>query len=216
MNETLFDLADFEADVVAAVYAGPAPLTFTQEYFTPAQLIDAARAADRGSHTWREAITLGDCGRAPGHSLFVLSTDLRCKCWLRFTASERADGFGCFCPGDLVYQANCVECRWHVIGSEPAVVEAWHDHAWPGWRDLPIIPLGVRPFGGGLGANNPDRKAAARGRAWVAEHYPASWQVDGAPVRTERNRTGTRHVPGYSPWGGFDLCAAVSVEAVAA
>lgn len=215
MNETLFDLADFEAEEAAAAYAGPAPLHFTTDYFTPEQLMEAARVAERGAHTWRAAVTLGDCGRAPGHSLFVLWADLRCSCWPKFSATERAEGLGCSCVGDTLYQANCIECRWHTIGTEASVVEAWHDHAWPGWRDLPIVPDNVRPFGGGMGTNNPDRKAAATARAWVAEHYPPVWQVDGAPVRTERRAAGTRHVPGYSPWGGFDLCAAIATAVAA-
>lgn len=211
--ETLFDLADFEAEEAVQVYDGPAPLGFTVEYFSPDELMAAARVAERGRHAWFEAVTLGDCGRAPGHSLFVLCADLRCRCWLKFSATERMEGLGCSCVGDLTYQANCVECRWHVIGTERGVVEAWHDHAWPGWRELPIVPEHVRPFGGGMGTNNPDRKGAARAREWVSEHYPLEWQVEGAPVRTERRATGTRNVPGYSPWGGFDICAAIGAAA---
>jgi len=42
-------------------------------------------------------------------------------------------------------------------------------------------------------------------RKWIDEHYPAAMRVAGAPVITERSCWGTRHVPGRSPWGGYDL-----------
>lgn len=42
-------------------------------------------------------------------------------------------------------------------------------------------------------------------RKWIEEHYPKSMQVVGAPVITERSSLGTRHVPGRSPWGGYDI-----------
>ncbi|WP_404442901.1 hypothetical protein LG315_08505 [Microbacterium marinum] len=32
-------------------------------------------------------------------------------------------------------------------------------------------------------------------------------RVPGAPILTERGPYGTRHVPGYSPFGGYDLSA---------
>ncbi|GAA3539292.1 DUF6349 family protein [Nocardioides daeguensis] len=39
----------------------------------------------------------------------------------------------------------------------------------------------------------------------MLDHYPEAMQVTGAPVITERNNAGTRHVPGRSPWSGYDL-----------
>ncbi len=42
----------------------------------------------------------------------------------------------------LRYQANCAPCRWHHLAPDSeAVVEAAHDHAMPGWRDLPVMPF---------------------------------------------------------------------------
>lgn len=70
-------------------------------------------------------------------------------------------------------------------------MEAWHDHAMPGWRDLPVRPSGL--------------KAAAL-EAWL-DAYPSGWKRPGAPIRTVRDPHGTRHVPGRSPWGGYDLAA---------
>jgi hypothetical protein len=42
-------------------------------------------------------------------------------------------------------------------------------------------------------------------KKWITEPYPKSMQVAGAPIITERRPYGTRHVPGRSPWGGYDL-----------
>ncbi|MBM7510238.1 hypothetical protein JOE61_004052 [Nocardioides salarius] len=49
-----------------------------------------------------------------------------------------------------------------------------------------------------------DRMSKAT-KNWIAEHYPKSMQVPGAPMITERRPFGTRHVPGRSPWGGYDI-----------
>lgn len=71
-------------------------------------------------------------------------------------------------------------------------MEAWHDHAMPGWRDLPVVPADV--------------KNAKRG-AWVQTDYPTDWQVEGAPILTRRGEWGRRHVPLRSPFGGYDIAA---------
>lgn len=96
----------------------------------------------------------------------------------------------------------CTRCTWHhVASSENAAVEAWHDHAFPGWRDLPIFPANLC---GGMGS----REMTPQRRDWIDENYPAAFRVDGAPIRTTRgSRIGSRHVPGYSPLGGYDLAA---------
>ena len=49
------------------------------------------------------------------------------------------------------------------------------------------------------------RKKLARLQNWLEEHDPASWQAPGFPINSERRSYGTRHVPGRSPWGGYDL-----------
>jgi hypothetical protein len=61
---------------------------------------------------------------------------------------------------------------------------------------LPIVPARLR-----------DRDKIGLSKAarnWISQHYPESIQMAGAPVITERDN-GTRHVPGRSPWGGYDL-----------
>lgn len=145
---------------------------------------------------WHPGLPIDPHGEANGHTLASFSADLRCRWW---DHGEDQDGnrIRCSCVGDLLTQGICETCQWHVIGTESKVVEAWHDHAWPGWRDLPVIPASVKAREMGT--------ITKRGRTWIEAHYPAEWQVPGAPILTERTPPGTRHVPGYSPWGGYDL-----------
>jgi len=42
--------------------------------------------------------------------------------------------------------------------------------------------------------------------------YPAQFRIPGAPIITERGKYGTRHVIGYSPYGGYDLSAPLEEE----
>ena len=187
-QDALFDLADLaRQDAVATPWTG-APLSYTTDYYLPADL-DAALdryIAEHGtfgcfldSGMWHRAL----CAKSftgHGHSF-----DL-------FTADHRPEG-------GLLYQANCAVCRWHLIAdSENAAVEAWHDHAMPGWRGLPIVP---RKLADRLDST---QKTAAL-LAWVEDHYPAEWLFDGAPIRTARSPYGDRHVSGRSPLGGYDL-----------
>ena len=95
-------------------------------------------------------------------------------------------------------QTICEPCEWNAITDhENGAVELWHDHALPGWRELPIVPSRLR-------AMDKDRMSKAT-RRWIAEHDPNAMQVPGAPMVTERRPFGTRHVPGRSPWGGYDI-----------
>lgn len=109
----------------------------------------------------------------------------------------------CACVGDRLYVAVCEPCNWYhpnPVDSENASVELWHDHAWPGWRDLPPVPERLQA--------PPDVSGARRwapSTKWRAEQYGPAWDVPGAPVITERSGFGTRRVPGRSPNGGYDL-----------
>lgn len=126
------------------------------------------------------------------HNLDLFNVDLRCEPWKHETAHR-----DCQRVGDLTYQTICEPCEWHGIGaSENDAVETWHDHAIPGWRDLPIVPAHIR---------DRDRTGLSEtARRWISDHYPREAQVPGAPIITERG-VGTRHVPGRSPWSGYDL-----------
>lgn len=173
-----------------------APLHFTME-FHPAADLDAAfehwkflhgRFGSHGrSHMWHRGVADGFGIQVNEHRIDLFHADL----------SPEYDAAG---PrGDLT-MALCEHCRWHLISeSESEVVEAWHDHALPGWRELPVIPGSIRV--------RSEKGLTKQAHAWIAEHYPAHMQIQGAPIITERSTFATRHVPGLSPWGGYDLSA---------
>ncbi|MFC4225449.1 DUF6349 family protein [Lysinibacter cavernae] len=97
------------------------------------------------------------------------------------------------------FLAICTICDWRRIADiENDVIEAWHDHSLPGWRELPVIPLSVTSVG-------EIKKLPAKIAEWAEVHYPASWQIPGSPIITERSGSFTRHIPGHSPWGGYKL-----------
>lgn len=101
-------------------------------------------------------------------------------------------------PDELVHQVICTTCKWHhVTTSERGSVEAWHDHALPGWRDLPVMPLHAQPAEWA--------KPGKTALAWIEANQPVEWQRPGCPIRTERKEFATRHVPKRSPFGGYDL-----------
>lgn len=195
-----------EAEVAAAPpWAGPAPLHFTVDYYTPAELeaawqhavfLDGHSASRR--RMWHPGSPIDPHGEANGHRLVSFSVDLRCL-WWEHGEDEAGERIRCTCVGDLLTQGICEPCAWNVVGSEAHVVEAWHDHTWPGWRELPVLPHGLR--------TRDDRgRFAPKTMAWLEAHYPPAWQVEGAPIITDRGGPlGTRHVPGYSPWGGYDI-----------
>lgn len=207
----MYDLLDLLEDITRPAYDGPAPLGFTSAYFTPDELLEARKelARTRGywakDHptfgVWMLGITTGWCGTAPGHSLCVLQTDLRCRCSFPYPVAEWEKIGPCSCVGDLLYQANCPDCRWHHISAnENETVMAWHDHAWPGWRDLPVLPAKLR-------AQRGNRKMTPKLEAWLEANYPPEFRVNGAPIITDRGGEGTRCVPGFSPFGGYDMAA---------
>ena len=87
---------------------------------------------------------------------------------------------------------------------ENDATEAAVDHAFPGWRETPIVPR-VERFGDA-------KKEAAQEAALLAKIrplYAAGWFERGGPIRTMRRWPSTRHVPGNAPTGGFDMCAGV-------
>lgn len=188
-----------EAAVAAAPEWSGAPLHFTTAHHSPIELDEAfahwkfLHHLDRswtGSRMWHRGITPSS---GNGHGFDFFTADLRCEPW-----EHPASGQGCQCVGELMYQTICAPCEWRdITNSENRAVEAWHDHAFPGWRQLPILPLGLR------GTDEPGISKSAA--AWIRDRYPVSMQVPGAPVITERLPMGTRHVPGRSPWKGYDI-----------
>jgi Family of unknown function (DUF6349) len=134
----------------------------------------------------------------------ILTADLRR--WPR-TAPVPA----CGCDGPLLYRAACRGrgCLWESPehGRENPAAEDGMDHAWPGWRDLPVIAAPPHYLNG-----------AARERqeaAWLARvspAYPPGWIEAGGPIRTRRAKYATRHVPGWTPFGGYDMAVPAAGE----
>jgi hypothetical protein len=131
----------------------------------------------------------------------LLTADLRCDHY-------RLD---CACLGDLLYRGACFGCRWEgpPRDRENRAVEDAHDHAWPGWRDLPIVPSPPEP-----GTSAKQRATTASWAAHVDDVYPADWLKTGGPIRTRRAPLGTRHVPHRTGFGGYDLCGAIEPEPI--
>ena len=104
-------------------------------------------------------------------------------------------------PNWLHYRGACLGCGWvgEPVDSENAAAEDAHDHAWPGWRDLPVFP--DRAYD-----PNPNlEKERARWLAKIMPLMPPGWIEAGGPVRTLREAPGNRHVPLHTPWGGYDM-----------
>lgn len=138
------------------------------------------------SHAWTVHITCPDTA-TPRCQPTVLSADLRCDC-------DRSEQ--CSCVGELMYRGACRHCDWEGephAAENPAAEDAC-DHAWPGWRDLPVVP--------------PVPEERTKRAAWIdraRELHPTGWLEDGGPIRTARTGHGTRHVPHRTPFGGYDL-----------
>ena len=190
------------AEVKAAPPWQGAPLHFTVDYYPRVEL-DAAFAhwqflnggygSYARSHMWHRSIAAPNGAELGEHCFDLFSADLRCQ-----PESHGRPHSECACVGDLTYQAICEPCSWHVVTvGENTAVESWHDHALTGWRQLPIVPARIR-------TRDQKGRLSKPAHNWIAEHYPEAMQVPGAPIITERD-AGTRHVPGRSPWGGYDL-----------
>ena len=126
-----------------------------------------------------------------GHTLYMFGADARCS--VSFDHPS-----GCSCVGASMHQAICRECRWHAITTDDSeAVAAWHDHAMPGWRELPTMSI-KNPRDG---AGRPTPQAIA----WIEANYPAEWIFPGAPTIRPLEQYGNRAVEGRSPLGGFDF-----------
>lgn len=191
-----------EARVQSTPEWSGAPMHFTTDYYSPGdldaafehwQFLHAHDPVHSGSRLWSRSIAVPESGQAGGHGAVLYTADLRCEPWKHADKHQ-----GCMCVGDLIYQAICEPCEWHAIADrENSAVEMWHDHALPGWRELPVVPSRLRML---------DKDGLSKAtRKWIEEHYPRSMQIPGAPIISERRPFGTRHVPGRSPWGGYDL-----------
>ncbi|MFF0770911.1 DUF6349 family protein [Nonomuraea wenchangensis] len=95
-----------------------------------------------------------------------------------------------------LYRGACLGCDWEgeTRPSNGDAVEDAHDHAWPGWRDLPAV--------------KPPKSNYARWLVEVGRAYPPGWLEAGGPIVTVRaDSRFSRHLPGKAPGGGYDLAA---------
>lgn len=165
-----------------------APLRFTTDYYPPGKLDEAFAhwefltgnfGSYARSHTWHRGIAHDQATVVGEHSGEMFTADLR--------PGPDAQG-----PDELLAKMICEPCDWHAITEdENTAVETWHDHALPGWRELPVVPAQIRVRHGS--------ELTTVVQKWIAERYPKRPQIPGAPIITERSPVGTRHVPGHSP-----------------
>lgn len=200
------DLLDMLAELDRPEYSG-APLGWTVDLWAVEEFAAAEAEYIRlhtgfgiafgYPHIWRPEV-LTSTSATPGHEMTAMRAHLGCNDPHRFEGEwpERR----CYCFGGTVHRALCA-CGWAspIVAREGQLVASWHDHAWPGWRDLPLVPLSIR-------ARDDQFRPTKEFKAWLAENYPAGWlDQAGAPLVTEREAMGSRSVPGYSPSGGFDV-----------
>ena len=158
----------------------------------------------RRSHAWREerggaGFGRGRIARSAVCRPASLIADLRCAHY----------DHDCSCVGDLVYRGACLHCAWEGEArcDRNTAVEDAHDHAWPGWRDLPCVPRRPEP-----GPSKKHTDEMQRRIEKVNTVYPEGWLESGGPILTVRGQYGTRHVPAYTGFGGYDLCGRTDTE----
>jgi len=122
----------------------------------------------------------------------LLSADLRCQHY----------SGGCACVGKPYDRGACLRCPYDgpVRDRGNPAVDDGHDHAWPGWRQLPTVPRAPERAG-----NTTSKTRLAARADPVCETYPAGWLAAGGPIRTLRDRIGGRHAPHHNGLGGDDL-----------
>lgn len=100
------------------------------------------------------------------------------------------------------FLAACHGCDWRAepVQFESEATEAAHDHAFPGWRSLPVLPRLPNEL------TDQQRRELL---ALIARLYPSDWVDRHGPVLTRRSPIGIRHVPRRAPTGGYDMAGAV-------
>ena len=110
----------------------------------------------------------------------------------------------------IIYRGACCGCGWAgpTRVDENDAVEDAHDHAWPGWRALPVVPR--QP-------HDAKPKDLARWRDTCRKLYRLAgldadhWTQQHAPFRTVRQPRCTRS---HCTWnGGYDISAGTSEPA---
>lgn len=143
---------------------------------------------------WHESMTGRNIAKNSPHPSFTYWADLECRHWIETTVEQRQRGY-CQCVGKgMLYRLYCSGCEWWTPthDGENAAVEAYLDHCWPGWRDLPVL------------------EGKTKGYDYLYTYpdgYPEGFKTPGSPIRDCRGQTkwATRHVPGGSPFGGYKV-----------
>ena len=152
MSQIAFDIDQLlraaERETLPA-WEGMPMFQFTTNYYSVAEhdAMFARRKLEdyhysKARHTWGQALCMDLPGATvDGHTFTAYTADLRCTCSFGYrTVTEFEAAGGCRCPGTLLTKAVCDGCSWHHIGTESQAVEAWHDHAFPGWRGAANVP----------------------------------------------------------------------------
>jgi hypothetical protein len=138
----------------------------------------------------------------------------RTRCTATVLSRDTRTGWDEEAAGELYYRGACLFCGWvswrdHPMSErdENGAAEDAVDHAWPGWRELPVVP--ELPYAEGPAATS---KAQATWLKKVQPLLPPGWLEAGGPIRTLRGKNGDRHVPARTPWGGYDMGEREAVE----
>jgi hypothetical protein len=160
---------------------------------------DASR--ERMVQQWDIAIT------APGSRDSTDEAQSTSRCTPTVLTRDTRTRAGNWQDGELWYRGACLGCGWvseavHDFGNhgENGAAEDANDHAYPRWRGLPIVARPPTPDGG-----TPYQRAVAKWRERWDPVLPPGWLDEGGPIRTERAKYATRHVPGGAPGGGYDM-----------
>ncbi|MEZ0076337.1 DUF6349 family protein [Planotetraspora sp. GP83] len=99
------------------------------------------------------------------------------------------------------YRSFCGACghAGPIRSDENTAVEDGQDHAFSGWRDMPVLLH--RPYD----IDSSSKKAITKWEADARKAYPQGWFERGGPVLEWRTPPGTRHVPGRAPGGGYAM-----------
>ncbi|MFB9476914.1 DUF6349 family protein [Nonomuraea salmonea] len=98
-------------------------------------------------------------------------------------------------PGyHLRYWASCSGCGHEtpLRSTENAAAEDGCDHAYPGWRNKPVMEY--HPY---------DGKKLQKWQEAVRRVYGDAWLDRSGPVREARTGAASRHVPEFAPGGGY-------------
>jgi hypothetical protein len=200
----LFDLLPPEPEPVApCIYDSPVRgLAARIAEFEAWKAVHGTETARRRSHAWQVAI----CSSS-ATTEHCQPTILNCDLWL----AEDRPAPPCGHRGDDLYRACCrrPDCLWEGrdFYSENLAAEDGMNHAWPGWRDLPIVP--DMPYMDGSPGTKANTRKMQRWAEQVNAVYPAGWLEAGGPIRTARTGLGTRHVNDRTPYGGYDMAVVV-------